>query len=409
MRYYCESHSESVNHVTPSILMLDSELQRQDNQLKASPTILDLGCGNGRSSLYLAKKYKSSDVVLIDCDLGMLKWAEELFNLQGCSAKAICTTVEELASEPCRLNEKTGISKFDIVIFSYVIQHIDPVYYPIVFDFCRRICSGYMAIGVFWNPSRLNVGDFTTIDTVSWYGLSYEELVILLAPRFRIVNDRVLRTSISVMINMLLTEGQTLLASVLRRNYEYYSGRHRRSMGTDSRTRPIRRIINIDDLQCTKLLSSLYPSEFDLVRTEMTQWLQSCDRITPSLAAAKFLWCCRINKIPAMLNEVSEDFGTSTKRIIQTMSEIDYVPTLQAAEYVDRLSKQLKLCDFVREAAINLVSESMEGSSPTIRACCAIIRAAEAQGIRITKDRVASILDVTPVGINMALKRDLKT
>jgi hypothetical protein len=70
---------------------------------------------------------------------------------------------------------------------------------------------------------------------------------------------------------------------------------------------------------------------------------------------------------------------------------------------VDRLSRQLKLCDFVREAAINLVSESIEGSSLTIRACCVIIRAAEAQGIRITKDRVASILGITPAGINMAL------
>ena len=111
----------------------------------------------------------------------------------------------------------------------------------------------------------------------------------------------------------------------------------------------------------------------------MTQWLQNCDRITASLAAAaRFLWCCRINKVPAMLNEVFEDFDTSTKSVMQTMSETDCVPALRTTEYVDRVSKQFKLCDFVREAVINLVSESIEGSSPTIRACCDIIRAAEA-------------------------------
>jgi hypothetical protein len=44
MRYYCEAYSESVNHVTPSILMLDDELQRRGNQLIAPETILDLGC-----------------------------------------------------------------------------------------------------------------------------------------------------------------------------------------------------------------------------------------------------------------------------------------------------------------------------------------------------------------------------
>ena len=128
-----------------------------------SPTILDLGCGNGRNSLYLAKKYKSANVVLIDCDNSMLKWAQ-LFGLEGVSAKAVCMPIEQLASEPCRLIDRIGISNFDIVIFSYVIQHIDPVYYPIVLDFCKEICSGYMAIGVFWNPSRLNAGDYTTID-----------------------------------------------------------------------------------------------------------------------------------------------------------------------------------------------------------------------------------------------------
>jgi transcription initiation factor TFIIIB Brf1 subunit/transcription initiation factor TFIIB len=97
------------------------------------------------------------------------------------------------------------------------------------------------------------------------------------------------------------------------------------------------------------------------------------------------------------------------QKVLCRLCRRHYVPALRTAEYVDRLSRQLKLCDFVGEAAINSVSESIEGSTPTIRACCAIIRAAEAQGIRRTKDRVASILGITPVGINMALKRGSKT
>ena len=38
--------------------MLGNELQRQGNELTSPQTILDLGCGNGRNSLYLAKKYQ---------------------------------------------------------------------------------------------------------------------------------------------------------------------------------------------------------------------------------------------------------------------------------------------------------------------------------------------------------------
>ena len=104
-------------------------------------------------------------------------------------------------------------------------------------DFCRQICTRYLALGIFWNPSRLRAGEFTKIGSVNWYGLTYDEIVALLAPRFRIVNNKVLKTSIAVMINILLTEGQTPLERVLKRNYEYYSDRvkHVRSVGTNRR------------------------------------------------------------------------------------------------------------------------------------------------------------------------------
>jgi transcription initiation factor TFIIIB Brf1 subunit/transcription initiation factor TFIIB len=113
-----------------------------------------------------------------------------------------------------------------------------------------------------------------------------------------------------------------------------------------------------------------------------------------------------MNKIPAMFNEAARDFSIPTKKIVQTMLETDYIPALGASEYVDRLSKQLSLADFVRDAAIDLVNDCVGGTSPTVKACCAVLKAAESQGIRLTKGRVASILDVTPVGINMALKRE---
>lgn len=60
-----------------------------------------------------------------------------------------------------------------------------------------------------------------------------------------------------------------------------------------------------------------------------------------------------------MFNEVSKDFGISTKRVMQTMLEIDHVPALGTAEYVGRLSKQLGLDDFVRYTAIDLVGENI--------------------------------------------------
>ena len=80
-----------------------------------------------------------------------------------------------------------------------------------------------------------------------------------------------------------------------------------------------------------------------------------------------------MNKIPAMLNEVSKDFGISKKKIIETMSETEYILPLTAVDYVDRLSKQLNLPDLVVRQAKNLIQNGNgRGTSPTIIAalCC---------------------------------------
>jgi adenylosuccinate synthase len=72
---------------------------------------------------------------------------------------------------------------------------------------------------------------------------------------------------------MALKEGHTPLNKVLKRDYEYYSGRIRRC-GSFSHMTP-NKTININELECTKLLSSLYPSEFDFVRTEIAEWARN--------------------------------------------------------------------------------------------------------------------------------------
>ncbi|HEU4823565.1 MAG TPA: hypothetical protein VFS97_09100 [Nitrososphaeraceae archaeon] len=208
-----------------------------------------------------------------------------------------------------------------------------------------------MAIDVFWNPSRLGAGEYTKIGSVNWYGLTYEELVSLIATRFHILNDRIYKTDISFIINLLLTEGQTPFEDILARSYEFYSNRirRRRQQRSDFRTLSIRnsrakKLIDINELECVRLLSSLYPTELDFIKTEFTQWMESSYRVTtPALIAAKFLWLCRTNKLPVTLNEISRDFEVRTGNIIHALSDTDYIYPLHTPDYINRISMQLSL------------------------------------------------------------------
>jgi transcription initiation factor TFIIIB Brf1 subunit/transcription initiation factor TFIIB len=125
------------------------------------------------------------------------------------------------------------------------------------------------------------------------------------------------------------------------------------------------------------------------------------------IIAAKFLWLCRTNKIPVMLREISRDFGVRTRNIVQTLSETEYIPPLSAIEYINRVSRQLNLPDNIRDHASYLEKEdtTIDNTTPIMRACCAVLKAVEAEGIHLNKWKVTSALGITTVGLRIALKR----
>ena len=270
---------------------------------------------------------------------------------------------------------------------------------------------------MFWNPSRVIEGEQLLFDNdqVSWYGLSYEELATMVATRFNILSDRVARNEISVVINMALTSGQTPLADILSKQYEYYSGRVVRRGGKVKLShslwrhsvRPIK--FNLDSLSSVHILEPLYPERFDFVRSELQQWIQSNNtgRISMSTLAAKFLWLCRSNKIPVMLDEVSRDFYVPNRLLLAKLSEISYVPPLSHLEYVDRIIRRLKL-DEVQDIAKGIANnDNLIGCSPAVRACCAIVKCCQDTGIELKISQLAAEANVTPVAIRNVLKRKI--
>lgn len=394
MRYYCESSDQTINQVTASVLALDAEFERSGIKPRR---IIDLGCGNGRNSLHLAKKY-NVEVTLVDKDIQMINWAQELFRSQGLTCNAICTDIEQFV-------EKVEATKtnFDVVIMSYVIQHIDPVYYPYILDFCKNICTGHLIIDIFWNVTRICPGEYTEIGSVNWYGLTYEEIVLLIAPRFHIIGKKTYRNNSAITINILMDQGQTELGTIIGKDAYYHFGR----VGAYHYRQHISLLPNIDDLPCTKILRPLYPNEFEFVKVEMSEWIAASQlRLSRTIMAIKFLWLCRIHKIPVTFKEVAHDFRISTKSLMQRLSQSEYIPPLRATDYVGRCSGYLNLPDAVRNKAIKLIDDGyIDGSSPTVRAGYAILIAAKTYGLKIRTLDVAEALKVSVVAIRNKLKR----
>lgn len=108
-----------------------------------------------------------------------------------------------------------------------------------------------------------------------------------------------------------------------------------------------------------------------------------------------------------MLKEISRGFRIRTKNIIHLQSDTDYIPPLGTQDFIGRLSIQLNLPDKIKEQALYLDKQegSLNSTTPTVRACCAVIRATEIERFAVPVGKVASVLGITTAGIRMALER----
>lgn len=82
MRYYCETFPDAIMHVSPSVSMYIHDVMT--GQTPKPNTVLDLGAGNGRNSLALAREF-GCKTTLVDSDAKMLEEALSNFRRFGLS------------------------------------------------------------------------------------------------------------------------------------------------------------------------------------------------------------------------------------------------------------------------------------------------------------------------------------
>lgn len=399
---YCQIAKATIS-TCPSVAMLLSSLNGSEAELK----ILDLGCGNGRNSLAIASKHKAS-ATLLDSDPIMLQQALQNYKLANLDEpRCMLGKLEDLCKTPDSFDRD-----YDIVILSYVLQHINPEHYNLIADFCKIKTKRYFAIDVYWNPSHCKIGEYVQIGSRFWYGMTPKRLIEILAPRFKIRNSRKLISrrvpylTFSFLCEPGLDDRITLSSDDI--DYELLMEQTRLRVPKLPRSQQQTTVhyAAIDQLPSVTNLGRVYPEILRSILAEVERYRQNHKFANKRELAAIFLHQCRNYGFPILLDEIGRDFGIPVKELLREASNIEPLKQLNATEYVERIVRLLDISETVRNYAIVcLGSLKQEGRSPAVLAAASVSEACQREGFKVKQSAIADAVEVSTVSIRNTLPK----
>lgn len=212
--------SEIVNSEDDILIMLDSLMEKRENKWwndfysnKDNPVpffenipdenlisyfdsgilnkgkALDIGCGNGRNSLYLAQN--GWDVIGIDFSNTTIEWAIETAKASSINVDFLCQSIFEFENE---------LDSFDFIYDSGCFHHIKPhrrnQYLNIILKYLKK--DGYFSMTCFNLKGGANISDYDVYRDYSMHGgLGFTEYKLkkILEPYFEIVEFREMKES----------------------------------------------------------------------------------------------------------------------------------------------------------------------------------------------------------------------
>ncbi|MGN9163204.1 class I SAM-dependent methyltransferase [Clostridium sulfidigenes] len=145
---------------------------------------LDIGCGNGRNSLYLA--HKGFEVYGIDFSKTSIEWGKQLAKEQSIEVNFLCQSIFDFKCEP---------ESFDFIYDSGCFHHIKPhrrnQYLSAVLKLLKP--DGYFSMNCFNLNGGANISDYDVYRDYSMHGgLGFSEykLKTILKPHFNILEFR---------------------------------------------------------------------------------------------------------------------------------------------------------------------------------------------------------------------------
>ena len=160
-----------------------------DKQLYKSGKVLDVGCGRGRNSIYLAKE--GFEVEGIDFSETSIQWAKETAAAEGLKVNFICNSIFEF---------EAGEGQYDYIYDSGCFHHIKPhrrgLYLNTILKNLKP--EGYFGMACFNLKGGANISDYDVYRDYSMHGgigFSQYKLKTILEDYFEIIEFREMKDS----------------------------------------------------------------------------------------------------------------------------------------------------------------------------------------------------------------------
>jgi SAM-dependent methyltransferase len=150
---------------------------------------LDIGCGNGRNSFYLAQRGMEANG--IDFSKTSIEWGKQIVKEQSIKVNFLCQSIFEFQDKP---------ESFDFIYDSGCLHHIKPhrrnQYLKTILKYLKP--DGYFAMVCFNLKGGVNISDYDVYrDNSMRGGLGFSEykLKTILEPYFEIIEFREMKES----------------------------------------------------------------------------------------------------------------------------------------------------------------------------------------------------------------------
>ncbi len=385
-------------------------------------SILDLGCGNGRNSYYLARN-TGAKTHLIDVDRDLLNYTKAFFEIFDTPSPDI--DIMDLENPDITVFDR----KYDVVLLSYVMQNINPSSYFQLMELCRKKTRRIFIFEIYVNKQVYPEECVTKRGETSWYGFSREEVFELFESFFDILAWKIKKGKKNPLIISLVGLPKINVIKPKEINFKYKNvpiiDYNTIKVRTEKeKSLPKKKKINFkefDDspywlkLSSHLLATGVNNNQLDILQKKLKLTIPRNNIVAPNYLGASILLVARAEKIPIHLQELVKVLETSRKELYSALKKIQKKKKLRSTPpslypFFDRYLTVLELKKLINRPVKDILNEITSKYDcktlglPHISGLVLALNVSRSLGTPIDPNKIAKTLHISPSTIRTKLK-----